>query len=118
MSIRSTRRASCKQQLIDCGATAIVIMENFAHKLEQVLGETQIRHVLVARLGDFMPPLKRAVFNFANTYVRKSVPAWRFENFTLLQQSLQPRARTRIMWMPRRGRHRPRSCNIPAAPLA
>ena len=76
-----------KEQLIDCGATAIVIMENFAHKLEQVLGDTQIRHVVVARLGDFMPPIKRAVFNFANTYVRKSVPAWRFENFTLLHKA-------------------------------
>src|ERR1700759_1288670 len=58
-----------KAQLIDCGATAIVIMENFAHKLEQVLRDTQVRHVIVARLGDFMPPIKRAVFNFANTYV-------------------------------------------------
>ena len=51
-----------KEQLIHFGATAIVIMENFAHKLEPVLGDTQICHVVVARLGDFMPPIKRAVF--------------------------------------------------------
>jgi long-chain acyl-CoA synthetase len=76
-----------KAQLIDCGATAIVIMENFAHKLEQVLRDTQVRHVIVARLGDFMPPIKRAVFNFANTYVRKAVPAWRFESFALLHKA-------------------------------
>jgi long-chain acyl-CoA synthetase len=74
-----------KNQLVDCGATAIVIMENFAHKLEPVLAETKIRHVVVARLGDFMPALKRAVFNVANTYIRRAVPAWRFESFTLLQ---------------------------------
>jgi long-chain acyl-CoA synthetase len=76
-----------KEQLADSGATAIVIMENFAHKLEQVLGETRIRHVLVARLGDFMPPVRRAVFNFANTYVRKAVPAWRFPSFTPLHEA-------------------------------
>jgi long-chain acyl-CoA synthetase len=76
-----------KEQLADSGATAIVIMENFAHKLEQVLGETQIRHVLVARLGDFMPPIKRAALNIANTYVRKAVPAWRFASFKLLQNA-------------------------------
>ena len=76
-----------KEQLVDSGATAIVIMENFAHKLEQVLGETQIRQVVVARLGDFMPSAKRTVFNLANTYVRKAVPAWRFANFTLLQHA-------------------------------
>jgi long-chain acyl-CoA synthetase len=74
-----------KAQLADSGATAIVIMENFAHKLEPVLPETAIRHVVVARLGDFMPALKRAVFNFANTYLRHAVPAWRFPSFTLLQ---------------------------------
>ncbi len=71
-------------QLADCGATGIVIMENFAHKLEQVIGETQIRHVIVARLGDFMPTVKRTVFNFANTYVRKAVPAWRFASYGML----------------------------------
>ena len=76
-----------KEQLVDSGATAIVIMENFAHKLEQVVGETKIRHVVVARLGDFMPPVKRAVFNLVNTYVRKAVPDWHFADFTFLQHA-------------------------------
>jgi long-chain acyl-CoA synthetase len=84
-----------KEQLADAGAAVIVIMENFAHKLEPVLVETQIRHVVVARLGDFMPALKRVIFNFANTYVRRAVPAWRFEAVALLQAacSRQPGAR-------------------------
>jgi long-chain acyl-CoA synthetase len=72
-------------QLADSGATIIVIMENFAHKLEAALSDTQIKHVVVARLGDFMPALKRAVFNFANSYVRRAVPAWRFKNCTMMQ---------------------------------
>jgi hypothetical protein len=76
-----------KEQLVDSGATAIVIMENFAHKLEQVVGETKIRHVVVARLGDFMPPVKRSVFNLANTYLRKAVPDWHFADFTFLQHA-------------------------------
>ena len=76
-----------KEQLEDSGATGIVIMENFAHKLESVLAETEIRHVVVARLGDFMPALKRAVFDVVNTYIRRAVPAWRFPNFTLLHDA-------------------------------
>jgi len=76
-----------KEQLEDSGATAIVIMENFAHKLESVLAETEIRHVIVARLGDFMPVLKRTLFNFVNTYVRRAVPAWHFATFTLLHDA-------------------------------
>jgi long-chain acyl-CoA synthetase len=76
-----------QQQLADCGATVIVIMENFAHKLEAVIADTQIRHVVVARLGDFVPMFKRWAFNFANSYIRHAVPAWRFERFTMLQEA-------------------------------
>ena len=76
-----------KEQLKDCGATVIVIMENFAHKLEQVIAETDIRHVVVARLGDFVPVLRRWAFNFANSYIQRAVPAWHFETFTMLQDA-------------------------------
>jgi long-chain acyl-CoA synthetase len=76
-----------KSQLTDAGASAIVIMENFAHKLEEIIADTKIEHVVVARLGDFMPSVRRAVFNFANTYIRRAVPAWRFDTVTLLQDA-------------------------------
>src|SRR3984885_5084092 len=76
-----------RQQLADSGATVIVIMENFAHKLEAVLADTKIRHVVVARLGDFVPMLKRWAFNFANSYIAHAVPAWQFETFTMLQDA-------------------------------
>jgi long-chain acyl-CoA synthetase len=74
-------------QLADCGATTIVIMENFAHKLESVIAQTPVEHVVVARLGDFVPPLKRFAFNFANRWLRRAVPAWQFERFTMLHEA-------------------------------
>jgi long-chain acyl-CoA synthetase len=76
-----------RHQLIDSGATVIVIMENFAHKLQEIIADTKIRHVVVARLGDFVPTLKRWAFNFANSYIRHAVPAWHFETFTMLQDA-------------------------------
>ncbi len=76
-----------QEQLADSGAVAIVIMENFAHKLQEVLAFTKIRHVVVARLGDFVPTLKRWAFNFANSYIARAVPAWHFEKFTMLQDA-------------------------------
>ncbi len=76
-----------KEQLADSGAEVIVIMENFAHKLETVIAETKIRHVVVARLGDFVPILKRWAFNFANSYIQHAVPAWSFTTFTLMQDA-------------------------------
>ena len=80
-----------KDQLSDSGATVIVILENFAHKLESIVAETQIRHVVVARLGDFVPVLKRWAFNFANSYLRHAVPPWHFETFTMLQDACSRR---------------------------
>jgi long-chain acyl-CoA synthetase len=76
-----------KEQLSDSGAEVIVIMENFAHKLESVIAETKIRHVVVARLGDFVPTLKRWAFNFANSYIQHAVPAWTFDTFTMMQDA-------------------------------
>jgi long-chain acyl-CoA synthetase len=80
-----------KEQLTDSGAVVIVIMENFAHKLEAVLAETGIRQVVVARLGDFMPALKRTLFNVVNSYVRRAVPAWRFDAFAMLHEACHRR---------------------------
>jgi long-chain acyl-CoA synthetase len=79
-------------QLVDSGASIIVIMENFAHKLESVLAETRIKHVMVARLGDFMPAFKRMLYNFANRHVRRAVPAWHIKNCTMLQAACDRRA--------------------------
>jgi long-chain acyl-CoA synthetase len=76
-----------EHQLKDCGATTIVIMENFAHKLEAVIANTPVEHVVVARLGDLVPPLKRWAFNLANTYLRHAVPPWRFDRFAMLQEA-------------------------------
>jgi long-chain acyl-CoA synthetase len=76
-----------QHQLIDSGAAVIVIMENFAHKLQEIIAATKIRHVVVARLGDFVPTLKRWAFNFANSYIRHAVPAWHFDTFTMLQDA-------------------------------
>jgi long-chain acyl-CoA synthetase len=76
-----------KEQLADSGAVVIVILENFAHKLETIIAETHVRHVVVARLGDFVPMLKRWAFNFANSYLRHAVPSWHFKSFTMLQDA-------------------------------
>jgi long-chain acyl-CoA synthetase len=84
-----------KEQLSDSGAAAIVIMENFAHKLEAVLPDTQVRHVVVARLGDFMPALKRTLFNLVNSHVRRAVPSWRLPRFTMLQDACDRRPSAR-----------------------
>lgn len=63
-------------QLQDSGATVIVIVENFAHTLEQVIERTAIRHVVVTPMGEMLGMLKGALVNFVVRRVKKLVPAW------------------------------------------
>ena len=62
-------------QLKDSGAEIIIILENFAHVLQQVLPETQVKHVVVASLGDLLG-FKGNIVNFVVRHVKKMVPAW------------------------------------------
>jgi long-chain acyl-CoA synthetase len=76
-----------KEQLADSGADVIVILENYAHKLAEIVGDTAVRHVVVSRLGDFASAIKSFAFNFANVHIRHAVPQWRFDRFTMLEDA-------------------------------
>lgn len=65
-----------EHQLKDSGATAIVIVENFAHTLEQVLAHTAVKHIIVTPMGEMLG-LKGVLVNFVVRHVKKLVPAWR-----------------------------------------
>ena len=65
-----------KHQLRDSGARAILVLENFAHTVEQVVGDTDVETVIVTEIGDQFPPFKRALFNFVVRRVKKMVPRW------------------------------------------
>lgn len=66
-----------EHQLKDSGATAIVILENFAHTLEDVIERTPVQHVVVASMGDMLGFLYGRWINFAVRHVAKMVPAFR-----------------------------------------
>jgi long-chain acyl-CoA synthetase len=63
-------------QLADSGATAIVVLENFAHTLETALPKTRIRHVVTTQVGDLFAPGKRWFVNFVVKRVKRMVPRW------------------------------------------
>jgi len=64
-----------EHQLRDSGAEVIVILENFATTLEQILAKTPVKQVIMARLGDMLGFPKGAVVNFVVKYIKKLVPA-------------------------------------------
>jgi long-chain acyl-CoA synthetase len=65
-----------EHQLSDSGATGILVLENFAHILENVLPRTSVKRVLVTAAGDFLGFPKSAIVNFVVRQVHKRVPAW------------------------------------------
>ncbi|MBD9649255.1 long-chain fatty acid--CoA ligase [Ensifer sp. ENS09] len=64
-----------QHQLVDSGAKAIFVLENFAHTVQQVVDKTSVKHVVVATMGDMLG-LKGAIVNLVVRRVKKLVPAW------------------------------------------
>ena len=65
-----------EHQLRDSGAQTIIILENFATTLQEVLEKTGIKHVVLASLGDMLGTVKGAVVNFVVRHLRKMVPEY------------------------------------------
>jgi long-chain acyl-CoA synthetase len=65
-----------EHQLTDSGAEAIIILENFASTLEKVIASTQVKHVIIATMGDLFGGLKGGIVNFVVRHVKKMVPAY------------------------------------------
>ncbi|MDA8455435.1 AMP-binding protein [Acidovorax sp. GBBC 3334] len=65
-----------EHQLRDSGAEAIVILENFARTLSEVVERTAVRHVAITALGDLLGPVRGRWINFAVRHLAKMVPAF------------------------------------------
>ena len=64
-----------EHQLVDSGASAIVIVENFAHVLDRCIARTPVRHVILTRMGDLLGFPRSLLVNLVVKYVKKLVPA-------------------------------------------
>lgn len=74
-----TPRELC-HQLSDSGTTAIVILENFAHVLEECLADTPVKAVITTRMGDLLPFPKSALVNLVVKYVKQLVPPFEIDD--------------------------------------
>lgn len=68
-----------EHQLANSGAKAIIIVENFASTLQQVLERTAVEHVITTQLGDMLPAPKRWLVNLTVKRVKKMVPTFRID---------------------------------------
>ena len=98
-----------EHQLKDSGAEAIVILENFATTLEQVLPKTPVKHIVVASLGDLLG-FKGLIVNFVVRNVKKMVPAFNLPGAIRFNAALSEGAGMQI----EEGRRRSRGHRVPA----
>ncbi|MEO7496069.1 MAG: long-chain fatty acid--CoA ligase [Massilia sp.] len=82
-----------EHQLKDSGSEAIIVLENFAHVLEQVLRNTQVRHIVVASMGELLGGLKGMLVNAVVRHVKKLVPAFTLPNTVSFKDALAQGAR-------------------------
>ena len=82
-----------EHQLKDSGAVAIVVLENFANTLQQVIHKTLIKTVITTQVGDLFPAMKAMLTNLVVKHVKKMVPRWRIAGTVPLRQALRSGAK-------------------------
>ncbi|KQQ96215.1 long-chain fatty acid--CoA ligase [Massilia sp. Leaf139] len=77
-----------EHQLKDSGSEAIIVLENFAHTVEQVLKNTPVRHVVVASMGEMLGGAKGMLVNFVVRNVKKMVPEFALPNMVRFKDAM------------------------------
>ena len=85
-----------KHQFNDSGATAIVIIENFAYHLESILSEVPIKTVIVASMGELVGGLKGGLINFMVRKVKKMVPKFNIPSTVSVKHAIKEGAKFSI----------------------
>ena len=78
-----------EHQLKDSGASVIVVLENFAATLQSVLPNTQVKHVIVASVGDMFGAIKGGIINFVVRKIKKMVPAYHIDGAIPFQTAMK-----------------------------
>ena len=89
-----------EHQLKDSGAKTIVIIENFAHTLQEVIAKTGVEHVVTTQLADLFPVPKRWIVNYVVKNVKKMVPHWRIDGAIDFRQALRRGAAAQLADVP------------------
>jgi long-chain acyl-CoA synthetase len=89
-----------RHQLRDSGAEAIVVLENFAHTLQEVLADTAVKSVITTQVGDLLPGFKSLLVNFVVKHVKRMVPQWRIDAAVEFRAAIEAGDRQRLQDVP------------------
>ena len=85
-----------EHQLVDSGATVIVILENFAHVLQEVIAHTPVKHVVITSVGEMLGFPKGAIVNFVVRHKRKQVKPYNLPGAWKFRDALKAGSRVRM----------------------
>lgn len=77
-----------KHQLSDSGAQSIIILDNFAHVLAEIIDETAIEQVILTKVGDLLNFPKNHIINFVLKYIKKVIPEYKLNSVVSFQDTL------------------------------
>ena len=89
-----------EHQLNDSGAEAIVIMENFATTLEQVVAKTRVKTIVTTQIGDLLGFPKSHLVNFVVKHRKKAVPPFRLPGAVPFASALSAGAGMKLEVLP------------------
>ena len=78
-----------KHQLRDSGASAIVVMEAFAHTLAEIISDTSVKHVITTGVGDLLGFPKGPLINFTLKYIKNAIPEYRLPGAIGFNEALE-----------------------------
>ncbi|MCC2974890.1 long-chain-fatty-acid--CoA ligase [Massilia sp. IC2-476] len=82
-----------EHQIKDSGSEAIIVLENFAHTVQQVMGKTPLKHVVVASMGEMLGGAKGMLVNFVVRSIKKMVPEFSLPNMVRFKEALSQGAK-------------------------
>ncbi|MGY0612431.1 MULTISPECIES: long-chain fatty acid--CoA ligase [unclassified Luteimonas] len=82
-----------RHQLVDSGARAILVLDNFGHVVQKVLADSKVETVITTGLGDMLGFPKGAIVNFVVKHVKKMVPDYSIQGTTRFRDTLKAGAR-------------------------
>ncbi len=88
-----------EHQLNDSGAEVIVVVENFAHTVQEVVAKTKVKQVVVTSIGEFLG-FKGLIVDFVLRHVKKMVPAWSLPGSIRLSAALAEGRRKKLEAVP------------------
>ena len=77
-----------RHQLKDSGATAIVVLEMFAHTLAEIIDDTPVKQVITTCIGDLLSFPKGAIVNFVLRHVKNTIPEYHLPGAITFKQAL------------------------------